>query len=384
MSMGGLAVAIGLVIDDAVVVVENIHRRAGGGRDSVVDAVSQLMAPLVSSTLTTVVVFAPLGLLSGVVGPVLPRAVDEPVGGRADVAVPVDHASCRCWRDGRCAAIAAARPARSRPKAGCSACTARCARRDGRPSDGRRRRRRRARGRDRRRCSSSIGTGFLPPADEGGFVVDYLTPAGSALEETDRQVRRMEQVIADTPEVAAYSRRTGSELGPVCHGAEHRRHPGPAEAARRARSHVRGDHLATCGRSCRRPRRSPRSSSSSCCRTCSAIWKGSPTPIEIKIFGDDPEKLEELAEPVEEMLEKIDGVVDVVGMQRGNPEVTWDIDPVASGRARPDASSRSPTRWRQRGSATWRPSCGCSTAAFRCASVCPMRCASTRRGCRHA
>ncbi len=68
MSMGGLAVSIGLVIDDAVVVVENIHRRAGEGGESVVGAVSQLMGPLVSSTLTTVVVFAPLGLLSGVAG----------------------------------------------------------------------------------------------------------------------------------------------------------------------------------------------------------------------------------------------------------------------------------------------------------------------------
>src|SRR4029450_11686904 len=68
MSMGGLAVSIGLVIDDAVVVVENIHRRATEAGTSVADAVSQLMAPLVSSTLTTVVVFAPLGLLSGVTG----------------------------------------------------------------------------------------------------------------------------------------------------------------------------------------------------------------------------------------------------------------------------------------------------------------------------
>ena len=59
----------------------------------------------------------------------------------------------------------------------------------------------------------SVGTGFLPPADEGGFVVDYLTPAGSALDETDRQVRGMEKVIAGTPAVASYSRRTGSELG---------------------------------------------------------------------------------------------------------------------------------------------------------------------------
>src|SRR4029077_18145177 len=55
-------------IDDAVVVVENIHRRASEGSEHVVDAVQQLMAPLTSSTLTTVVVFAPLSLLSGVVG----------------------------------------------------------------------------------------------------------------------------------------------------------------------------------------------------------------------------------------------------------------------------------------------------------------------------
>ncbi len=69
MSMGGLAVAIGLVIDDAVVVVENIHRRLteGGGAESV-ERATELVAPLVGSTLTTVVVFAPLGLLSGVVG----------------------------------------------------------------------------------------------------------------------------------------------------------------------------------------------------------------------------------------------------------------------------------------------------------------------------
>src|SRR5262249_48815039 len=70
MSMGGLAVAIGLVIDDAVVVVENIHRRLqqGGAPDEVEKATSELVAPVVASTLTTVVVFAPLSLLSGVVG----------------------------------------------------------------------------------------------------------------------------------------------------------------------------------------------------------------------------------------------------------------------------------------------------------------------------
>ena len=68
MSMGGLAVAIGLVIDDAVVVVENIapaSRRRRGAR-AVEAAIGELVAPVVGSTLTTVVVFVPLGLLSGV------------------------------------------------------------------------------------------------------------------------------------------------------------------------------------------------------------------------------------------------------------------------------------------------------------------------------
>src|SRR5262249_43123617 len=74
MSMGGLAVAIGLVIDDAVVVVENIHRKLranGSSRDRaavVEEATGELVAPVVGSTLTTVVVLVPLGVLSGVVG----------------------------------------------------------------------------------------------------------------------------------------------------------------------------------------------------------------------------------------------------------------------------------------------------------------------------
>ena len=60
--------------------------------------------------------------------------------------------------------------------------------------------------------------------------------------------------------------------------------------------------------------------------------EGNSTPIEVKIFGDDPEALAEASEPVETLLGKIDGVVDVVGMQRGNPELTWNIDPTAAAR----------------------------------------------------
>ncbi|MGE5815948.1 MAG: efflux RND transporter permease subunit, partial [Acidobacteriota bacterium] len=60
--------------------------------------------------------------------------------------------------------------------------------------------------------------------------------------------------------------------------------------------------------------------------------EGSPTPIEVKIFGDDPSLLERAAEPVEKMLESLPGVVDVVGVQHGNPELTWTVDSLAAAR----------------------------------------------------
>ncbi|MGE3471670.1 MAG: efflux RND transporter permease subunit, partial [Vicinamibacterales bacterium] len=76
--------------------------------------------------------------------------------------------------------------------------------------------------------------------------------------------------------------------------------------------------------------------------------EGSPTPIVVKIFGDDTAVLESLAAPVEELLQAIDGVVDVVGMQRGNPELTWTIDPAAAGRLGltvDDVSSQMSAAW---------------------------------------
>jgi CzcA family heavy metal efflux pump len=325
MSMGGLAVAIGLVIDDAVVVVENVHRRAGEGGSSVIDAVQQLLAPLVSSTLTTVVVFAPLGLLAGVPGqffralslslsvavlmslalsvsivPLMARWAathHRPTGethGRADRAY------------GRLLGVMVGRPLAAMAMALMLAALTVV-------------------------LFYQVGTGFFPAADEGGFVLDYLTPAGSALSETDRQVRAIEKVVSETPEVASYSRRTGSELGLF------------------ATAQNTGDVLVRLKPRGQRSRSSEEIISDVRERVHEAAplaeiefvqllqdmlgdLEGNPEPIEIKIFGDDPERLAELASPVEEMMNAIDGVVDVVGVQEGNPEVTWTVDPLAAGR----------------------------------------------------
>jgi CzcA family heavy metal efflux pump len=325
MSMGGLAVAIGLVIDDAVVVVENIHRRAGEGGSSVVDAVQQLMAPLVSSTLTTVVVFAPLALLSGVPGQFF-RALSMSLSVAVLISLALSISIVPLM--------------------------ARWATSHHRPAG-------ESHGRVERFYERtlgwmiaspvlsivvalllaaltvvlfySVGTGFFPAADEGGFVLDYITPAGSALSETDRQVKKLERIVADTPEVASYSRRTGSELGLF------------------ATAQNTGDILVKLKPRGQRSRSADEIISDlreqvaevtplvevefvQLLQDMLGDLQGDPEPIEVKIFGDDPDRLAELAGPVEEVMSKVQGVVDVVGVQRGNPEVTWTIDPIAAGR----------------------------------------------------
>lgn len=325
MSMGGLAVAIGLVIDDAVVVVENMHRRAGEGGSSVVDAVQQILAPLVSSTLTTVVVFAPLGLLSGVPGQffralsmslsvavlvslALSISVVPLLGGWAarghrpggESQNALDRAYGRLLgavvRTPRLAVASAALLAIVTPL-----------------------------------LFLRVGTGFFPAADEGGFVVDYVTPAGSALSETDRQVRAIERAISQTPEVAAYSRRTGSELG-LFATAQNTGDVLVRLKPRRQRSRSADEVISDLRERVHAAAPLVDIEFVQLLQDMLGDLEGNAEPLEVKIFGDDPERLAQLAGPVEEMLGKLDGVVDVVGVQQGNPEATWTIDPVAAGR----------------------------------------------------
>jgi len=325
MSMGGLAVAIGLVIDDAVVVVENIHRRAAEGAEHVSDAVMELMAPLVSSTLTTVVVFAPLGLLSGVPGQffrALSLSLTVAVLLSLALSVTVVPLLAR-WtlKHGVAPERHGTRLDRGYQRA----------------LDGMLRHRIVAVALAAVLAAGTVflfmttPTGFLPPADEGGFVVDYLTPAGSALSETDQQVRAMEKVISATPEVASYSRRTGSELG-LFATAQNTGDILVRLKPRKDRDHSSEEVIEELRPKLQEAAPLAEIEFVQLLQDMLGDLEGNPTPIEIKIFGDDTNVLESLAEPVEQLLEKTDGVVDVVGMQRGNPEVTWIIDPVAAGR----------------------------------------------------
>jgi CzcA family heavy metal efflux pump len=330
MSMGGLAVAIGLVIDDAVVVVENIHRRLaeGGGSDAVEQATRELVGPIVGSTLTTVVVFAPLGLLSGVVGDffkalsitlsaavlislvlalyLIPLLAATVYRSRTEEPVHDDRRGVFDRWYGATLPAVLSRPVVAIVIAVVLAAAAVLA-------------------------YLPVGSGFLPATDEGGFVVDYITPAGMTLEETDARLKRVEAILTKTPEVASYVRRTGSELGMF------------------ATQLNSGDVLVRL-----KPRRERHRSAEAIIedlrgQLTSAVpdteiefvqllqdmlgdLEGNPTPIEVKIFGDDQEQLSALSEQVEAGLEKVAGVVDIVGQQEGGGESTWTVDPVAAAR----------------------------------------------------
>jgi len=329
MSLGGLAISIGLVIDDAVVVVENIQRHRAAGEAvgvAAARATSELFAAIVGSTLTTVVVFAPLLLLRGVVGQFfsalsltltaallisflyavlfIPMAAARflPDAGR-----PPRDEGALATRYRRVLAASMRRP--GRVGLGVLAILAAGV-----------------------ALFLGLGTGFMPEMDEGGYVVDYWTPEGTSLAETDAMVKRLEAEIAATPEVAAFARRTGAELGLF------------------ATEQNRGDIVVKLKpRSARR-----RSSEEVIAGQRAAIashvpgmtiefvqllqdmlgdLEGNPEPIEVKIFGDDLPTLARLADRTAERLKAIPGIVDLVVPQRSNPTIDLMVDPTRAARA---------------------------------------------------
>jgi CzcA family heavy metal efflux pump len=332
MSLGGLAVAIGLVIDDAVVVVENIYRHLDGGEgpaQAVQLAMREITAPVLGSTLTTVVVFVPLGMLSGVVGqffkalsvtlaaavlislvqsltliPLLARFAatrrehhGAPADSHTEGMLERVYSRTLDWMMRRAAigvtvvVILAAGGAL---------------------------------------LFTRVGTGFLPATDEGGFVIDYLSPPGSAIEETDKMLLAVESVLRQTPDVAAFTRRTGSELGLFAT----QQNKGDVLVRLKPRSQRRRADEVIGELRDKLAEAAPRLEIEfiQLLQDMLGDLEGEAAPIEVKVFGDDPGMLAQISEKVETMLGDVDGVVDVVGVQRGNPETTWDFDAAAVGR----------------------------------------------------
>ena len=310
MTLGGMAAAVGLIIDDIIVMVEQIVRRVQEtgehGARRVLLAAREFTRPLAGSSSSTVIIFLPLAFLSGVTGAFF-KALSLTMAAALVISFLVTWLAVPLLSD----FLITERHARTEHSGPIQ--------------------RRLLRGYTRAMVSllrrpwwllaglipllaagwfayHRVGTGFMPAMDEGGFILDYRAPPGTSLTETDRLLRQVGKIISAVPDVRTYSRRTGAQLGgglteantgdffvrlkpPPRRGTEtvmeevrqkvHARVPGlDIELAQLVEDEI-GDLTAV------------------------------PQPIEIKLFGDDPNQLRQLAPNVAHTIEGIPGVVDV-------------------------------------------------------------------------
>jgi CzcA family heavy metal efflux pump len=329
MSMGGLAIAIGLVIDDAIVIVESIHRHLAIGEAPPVAAergTNELVGAVVGSTLTTVVVFVPLGLLQGMVGQFF-AALSLTLSGAvllslvyALLFIPVP--SARFLRPHK-----TEKPALGWLRESYESGMARVL--------------------SRPRwviaitlVVATIGvlfyfrleTGFLPEMDEGGYVIDYWTPPGTSLGESDRMIREIETIVKQTPEVADFNRRTGVEMGLFAT----EQNTGDVLVRLKPRSERSRDVQEIIADQRRRFDVETPGMTIEFVQILQDMLgdlEGVPEPVEVKLFGDDLPTLEGLAARLEKRLESVEGLVDLVVPQHGNPEFDVRIDPTRAARA---------------------------------------------------
>ncbi len=266
MTLGGLAAAVGLVIDDKIVVVENIvlHRDVGEGPlQATASALKELTIPLIGSTLTPIVVFLPLITITGVTGTFF-RALAVTMS----VALLTSLVLALVWtsnlgtyliRRGKHPSASQAHGELEYTEGGPSGQEALIHSNPGRDGTGTS-----VEAREKaelkhlldveeeslssgwfghalkfyerwiRRaiehpawltalcvafivvsyiCYRSLGTDLLPAMDEGGFIIDYVMPPGSSLAETDRVISHVVRIVGAIPEVQSTSRRTGEQLG---------------------------------------------------------------------------------------------------------------------------------------------------------------------------
>ncbi|GAB2538867.1 efflux RND transporter permease subunit [Rhodanobacter koreensis] len=215
MTLGGMAAAVGLIIDDVIVMLEHIMRRLNQGEgemhERIAGAALEFTRPLTGSSAATVVIFLPLAFLTGVTGAFF-KALSLTMASALIIsylltwiAVPL---LAERFLDRRHSAEHA----------------------QGRFTRGMMERYQNVLQRWLKRpllvlllivplvvlgsvAYTRVGTGFMPKMDEGGFILDYLSQPGTSLEETDRLLNQVETIIRANPYVDTYSRRTGLQLG---------------------------------------------------------------------------------------------------------------------------------------------------------------------------
>ena len=356
MTLGGLAAAVGLVIDDAIVVVENIvlHRDAGQGRlQAIHSALWEITVPLIGSTVTPVVVFLPLISITGVTGTFF-RALAITMG----ISLFTSLILALTWTPNLSQYFIGKKKDAEREGAGNEqeeeSMTRLLAAEEAslgvffhRVVNFHERWLRRALGKPiwlarislvlviaSYVCYRSSGSDLMPEMDEGGFTLDYWTPSGSSLAETDRMVTHMEKILNSVPEVESTSRRTGLELGLAAVTEANRgdilvrlkkdRSRNIDEVMSDVRSQVTTQEPAV------------QVEFVQVLQDMIGDLTSAPEPVQIKLFAEDPELLQTWATKVAESIGKVHGVVDVLdGIENtiSGPAVTFQINPTVAARA---------------------------------------------------
>ena len=334
MTLGGLAAAVGLVIDDAIVVVENIvmHRDSGQSRaQAISSAIREIRAPLVGSTITPIVVFLPLISITGVTG-VFFRALAVTVGVSLLTSLALaltwtptlSHYFIRKVKHQHASETGAGRLMRiyehtlrttlehplilavfSLALIGGSYL-----------------------------CYTHTGSDLLPAMDEGGFILDYIMPAGSSLEETNRVITHVEEILRKTPEVESTSRRTGLQLG-LAQVTE--ANTGDiAVKLKRGRKLSGEEVIAKVRAKIRKAEPVLDVEFPQLLQDMIGDLTSAPEPVVIKLFSQDPELLAAWAPQIADAIKKIPGVVDVLdGIENtiSGPATVFTVDPAAAARA---------------------------------------------------
>ncbi len=311
MTLGGMAAAVGLIVDDAIVMVEHIMRRQRESdlphHERVMGAAQEFLRPLAGSSAATLVIFVPLAFLSGVTGAFFKALSATMASGlllsfcitwlavpiladrwltEADAEAAEREGRLMAWLHRRYEALLTALFARPLwLLLGIAPLLA-----------------------GGWLAYHAIGSGFMPAMDEGGFTLDYRSKPGTSLTETDRLLRQLEAIISSDPNVASYSRSTGAQLGGDVTEANEgdlfvRLKSGPRapidvvmeEIRRRIEGHVPGLEIETA----------------QLMEDMIGDLTAVPQPIEVKIFSEEPAKLFAAAHAAAALLGRIPGVVEI-------------------------------------------------------------------------
>ena len=350
MTLGGLAAAVGLVIDDAIVVLENIvlHRDEGQGRfEAIHSALRELTIPLIGSTITPIVVFLPLISTTGVTGsffralavtmtvslftslllaltwtPTLSQYLvrrketqrGQPVADRTTVLLAEEKHLSGFF--GRIVEIYARtmdsvlkRPlilvASSVVIVVLSAV-----------------------------CFNFLGRDLLPEMDEGGFILDYYTPPGSSLAESDRILLRIEKILHSVPEVENTSRRTGLQLG-LAAVTEANRGDFTVKLKRDRKRDI-DEIISDVRQQVETTEPGTKVEFVQVLQDMIGDLTSQPEPVVIKLYSEDAALLEETAPKIADRIGNIHGVVDILnGIENtiSGPAITYQVNPTVAARA---------------------------------------------------